>query len=567
MKRDPQEASSSVRVYPTIFALLSLLAGVAQATFAGAQSNNGATSLAFTPVPTCTLVRTVGSASGELRNGEPRPFLARGETDLAMQGGTDNGCGVAEIATAIAVTVRIALPSAPGHLTLWAADQPRPAIATIDFTTAPPDSQWIVIPLCQGDDCVADFLAQTNGADAQIRINVVGYFAPSAIGPSGPGGPSGPVGPSGPTGPAGNSGVAGGPGPTGPQGFSGPQGPTGPPGPSGATGGAGATGASGPSGPSGATGPAGVSGPSGGIGPSGPAGVTGATGPAGPQGVSGPTGATGLAGPMGGTGATGPAGPQGASGPSGATGPAGPMGGTGATGPAGPQGASGPSGATGPAGPMGGTGATGPAGPQGVSGPTGPSGPAGPSGPSGATGTTGPSGPSGSLGASGPSGPSGPTGQAGPAGPTGPAFGGTAVQVQSTGQVFSDTANGSLVVFGATDFNSGFLVAPNGVLTVQTSGTYIIEYGLTTSLGVNANGTAYTFGVNLNSIPAGGSFATGVAIPPGTDTTQSFIENVHWSSIKILAAGTTIGVTATSSISTGGGLFLSGGVLSVWRIN
>ena len=259
-------------------------------------------------------------------------------------------------------------------------------------------------------------------------------------------------------------------------------------------------------------------------GPAGPQGPRGETGPQGPVGPAGPAGETGPAGPVGPQGESGPAGPAGE------TGPAGPRGETGATGqsanisigtvttlpdgsnatvvnsgtsmdavldfgiPAGPQGIQGETGPVGPAGPQGiqgETGPVGPAGPQGIQGETGPVGPRGPqgeAGPRGETGATGPAGSSATITVGTvttlPAGSNATVTNSGtsssavfdfgiPQGATGPSGGG----INKYFYAYTDTKiNGfsGTVPFNKVDINQGGFTLSNGIVTVPSSGVYMI---------------------------------------------------------------------------------------------
>ena len=199
-----------------------------------------------------------------------------------------------------------------------------------------------------------------------------------------------------------------------------------------------------------------------GSGPQGPAGPTGAAGPAGATGATGPTGAAGTAGATGATGVTGATGATGVTGAAGATGP------TGATGTVGATGATG-------ARTVGATGATGATGPTGVQGATGSTGPAGATGTAGATGATGGTGPTGVQGATGSTGPTGATGDTGPAGSIS-----TFASVTSTAS--QTIANNSDVVFeAASTLSNVTLGVGSTTLTVATSGTYLVTWGVSSS--------------------------------------------------------------------------------------
>jgi hypothetical protein len=152
-------------------------------------------------------------------------------------------------------------------------------------------------------------------------------------------------------------------------------------------------------------------------------------------------------------------------------------------------GVEGPAGPQGPQGPMGATGLAGPAGPVG---PAGAAGATGPSGPTGATGATGPAGASGATGPAGPQGPIGPAGTTGPQGPAGTI--GTFASVTAISlQVPND--NDPIVFDGTSTLSNVALDVPRTSLTVGATGTYLVNWGISTpgascTLGVAVNGTA-----------------------------------------------------------------------------
>ena len=180
-------------------------------------------------------------------------------------------------------------------------------------------------------------------------------------------------------------------------------------------------------------------------------------GPPGPRGPNGATGATGATGAAGTT--------DGATGATGATGPTGPSGATGETG------ATGPTGATGATGETGATGLTGPTGATGANGETGAT---GPTGATGATGVTGPTGPTGPTGATGVTGPTGPTGA------TGGVLGSFLSIYQTASQSVGNSANLGISWSTVSASNVFTFVPPATTITIPTTGTYRIQYGVST---------------------------------------------------------------------------------------
>ena len=181
--------------------------------------------LGYTAIDSCSLVRTVASTAGELVAGEARTFAARG--DLGSQGGAFIGCGIPEDAHALAVVVRVAAPRGKGSLRVWPAGAPEPASSLLEFAPAGSAVVPAIIELCNvAAGCAADFQARAIGANTQLRIDVVGFFATLRLieGPQGEPGPIGPEGPVGPRGIQGDQGIQG------ERGLKGDIGPIGPPG-------------------------------------------------------------------------------------------------------------------------------------------------------------------------------------------------------------------------------------------------------------------------------------------------------------------------------------------------
>jgi hypothetical protein len=201
--------------------------GLALASSLPIAASDGATEpgLVYSPIGPCTLVRTAGSASGRLDDGETRPFLARGAVDLRPQGGSAGGCGIPEEAAVLVVSLRLAGAAGAGQLKVWPALAAEPASPAVEYPSGP---AGLVAPalveLCAGAGCPADFQARAVRRGVHLRVDVLGYFAPGPGGEPGPPGSPGAPGAPGPPGPAGQPGVAGPPGEPGVQGLPGPPG-------------------------------------------------------------------------------------------------------------------------------------------------------------------------------------------------------------------------------------------------------------------------------------------------------------------------------------------------------
>lgn len=173
--------------------------------------------LAFTPVDPCAIVRTA-AAGGPLASNEVRAFHARG--DLGVQGGAIAGCGVPAEARALAVIASGINAKGFGMLRIWPTGDPEPSIGALEYGASKSAILPVLVELCHGAACNSEFQVRAAGPRTQLRLDVIGYYAPATLtqGPVGPTGPSGPPGVAGPPGPQGV------PGPPGPPGLSGPPG-------------------------------------------------------------------------------------------------------------------------------------------------------------------------------------------------------------------------------------------------------------------------------------------------------------------------------------------------------
>jgi hypothetical protein len=93
------------------------------------------------------------------------------------------GCGIPAAAQALAVVLRVANPAGAGQLKAWATEQPEPPTVLLEF--APPGAVGLtlpaIVPLCAGS-CTGDFDVKTIKQGAQVRVDVVGFFAVGAAG-------------------------------------------------------------------------------------------------------------------------------------------------------------------------------------------------------------------------------------------------------------------------------------------------------------------------------------------------------------------------------------------------
>jgi hypothetical protein len=226
--------------------------------------------LTFIAIAPCRLVDTrTGSAnsgsfgSPSLLGGQPRVIPV-----------PQSPCG-APSSTAYSLNFISITPAGQsvGYVSAWQDNLPWPGTVVLNALLGGVVDNSAVV--ASGPDGGIQIMA-SNNADLVIDIN--GYYTRAAGGPQGPAGPQGPQGVPGPAGLTGSIGPAGA---TGPAGAAGPTG---------------LTGSTGSVGPAGAIGLTGLTGPAGPVGPFGPAGLMGLTGPAGPAGAAGTNGAAGAPG-------------------------------------------------------------------------------------------------------------------------------------------------------------------------------------------------------------------------------------------------------------------------------
>ncbi|EJR30376.1 hypothetical protein, partial [Bacillus mycoides] len=181
---------------------------------------------------------------------------------------------------------------------------------------------------------------------------------------------------------------------------------------------------------------------------------------------------------------------------------------------------------------------------QGDPGPIGPTGPQGQQGIQGIQGPIGPTGPQGIQGIQGNPGPVGPTGGTGATGPTGPAFEfGTLYGINS----LLSPILGINLTFGSIGPISGMTAnAASGIITVNTSGIYEINFSLTAREGGAGEPIQYSlFLNNLTNVTtsiiyfARGGGAGADSLQPGSKTI-----------LISLNANTIISVRATNFVGT-----------------
>jgi hypothetical protein len=171
--------------------------------------------LVFHALPPCRVADTrysIGPLGG--------PSLVAGQQrDFPI---LQSGCMIPIDAAAYSLNLTVVPHGSMGYLSIWPTGLQQPLVSTLNSRDGKVIANAAIVPVGHNGQ-VSVYVT----GDADLLIDIDGYFAQGATGPQGPIGPQGPTGLEGPIGP---QGLTGPPGPTGPQGAIGPQGPQGSPG-------------------------------------------------------------------------------------------------------------------------------------------------------------------------------------------------------------------------------------------------------------------------------------------------------------------------------------------------
>jgi hypothetical protein len=179
-------ARRSLFIASQVFSAVILLLGSSQVFPAKAQ-----TGLTFFPVNPCRIVDT-RVAGGILQAGISRTFVVNrgGSTfNYGSQGGTTSGCGLPTTAKAAFFNFTVVTPTAPGFLRAWpfGSSLPNASISNFANLTGLNIANGIAVPVCNpaSTTCSTDLNVQVDQGNAQLVVDVVGYFAdPTAPLPS-----------------------------------------------------------------------------------------------------------------------------------------------------------------------------------------------------------------------------------------------------------------------------------------------------------------------------------------------------------------------------------------------
>ncbi len=159
------------------FVLLGIAATAVVCTSSTASAQTG---LLFTPIAPCRIVDT-RSAGGILANGVPRAITvnAGGPTaNYGGQGGTTSGCGIPTDAKSVFFNFVVVTPTSSGFFQAWPVGTTIPTASISNFANVSGlnIANGIAVPVCSTSCTSGDLNVQVNQADAQLVVDVVGYF-------------------------------------------------------------------------------------------------------------------------------------------------------------------------------------------------------------------------------------------------------------------------------------------------------------------------------------------------------------------------------------------------------
>jgi len=175
-------------------AVVASVATVGVTQFVGAAGTGGGTASSLVPIVPCRLADTRPAPDNVGPRATP---LEAGETLVVQVTGTNGNCIIPAGATGIAANVTAVGGTAASFLTMWPADAERPVSANLNWTasSSPTPNQVTV-----GLSATGAVAAYNYAGSVHLVIDVVGYYAPTPAGATGPAGPAGPTGPAGATG-------------------------------------------------------------------------------------------------------------------------------------------------------------------------------------------------------------------------------------------------------------------------------------------------------------------------------------------------------------------------------
>jgi hypothetical protein len=138
------------------------------------------TGLLFTPLAPCRIVDT-RSSYGALQNGVPLAIKVNtggATTNYSGQGGSSTGCGIPADAKSVFFNFVVVSPTSSGFFQAWPVGSAIPTASISNFTNYPGlnIANGIAVPVCLTSCSAGDLNIQVSQANAQLVIDVVGYF-------------------------------------------------------------------------------------------------------------------------------------------------------------------------------------------------------------------------------------------------------------------------------------------------------------------------------------------------------------------------------------------------------
>jgi hypothetical protein len=179
MKLDPENllAAGDASSYQAMMTVLAT--GQAEPTIEGPVPSSLGQSfqdLVYTPVTPCRIVDTRLAVEGSLGAGVARTFDVD-SSNLTQQGGSATGCGLPlAVAQAVAMTIVVVEPAAPGHLTAWGLGPQPTTSSVLNYAAGDVIANTAIIPVVPGGG--NDFTLFSRAA-THVVVDVLGYFAAS----------------------------------------------------------------------------------------------------------------------------------------------------------------------------------------------------------------------------------------------------------------------------------------------------------------------------------------------------------------------------------------------------
>lgn len=131
--------------------------------------------LSFTPVTPCRILDT-RNLSGPIQADATLHMDIVGLASFSTYGGADGNCNISNIPNiaALAVNFTVVAPAAPGYVTAYPFNKPRPLAATVNYATGEIRGNFAIVQLDQGPS--QQEISLYTYAQTHIVGDVVGYF-------------------------------------------------------------------------------------------------------------------------------------------------------------------------------------------------------------------------------------------------------------------------------------------------------------------------------------------------------------------------------------------------------